>query len=184
MNYPPGTILYFTTFAFKGGGGVNGPASKPKYFIVLRNLDNELVVACLPSSVDRIPANLEQTHGCKQFTNGGFTAYLFEANRSITTNEWGFPLTTYVYPFGVETYDKGELSQQNPRLGDDFQLIGRLVESEFTGLVDCLRASSDIKYKMKRGLEGAAYGSSEAGAAVVSEPRADWTPDHTSAKPT
>jgi hypothetical protein len=170
MNYPPGTILYFTSFKFKNGGSATRPAEKAKYFIVLRNMDGELVVACLPSSVDRIPEDLDQTHGCKQFTNGGFTAYLFEAERNITTNSWGFPLTTYVYPFGVETYDKKVLSQQNPRFGADYQLMGRLVEPEFVGLVDCLRTSSDIKNKMRRALEGATYGPPDVTPSVAFEP--------------
>lgn len=41
--FTPGNILYFTPFYFK-----NGAPSKNKYFIVLKDVDGQLVLASLP----------------------------------------------------------------------------------------------------------------------------------------
>lgn len=43
--YPEGQLLRFTPFVFK-----NGAKPKPKYFIVLKHLDDRLMMASLPTS--------------------------------------------------------------------------------------------------------------------------------------
>ena len=63
MNHSPGTILHFNRFQFEEAATATRPAEKNKFFIVLRNTAGHMVVACLPTSKDRIPEAVEQQHG-------------------------------------------------------------------------------------------------------------------------
>ncbi len=49
MKYPPGTILHFNRFQFEEPATATWPAEKNKFFIVLRNLAKEMVLANLPT---------------------------------------------------------------------------------------------------------------------------------------
>ena len=96
MNFPVGTVIYFTPFYFPNGKS----APKNKYFIVLGHMDEQWVVASLPSSVDRVPDGVEQEHGCLHLTKAMFSAYSSEADKPVKNGGWGFPLTTYTTPPG------------------------------------------------------------------------------------
>lgn len=52
MIYQDGDLLKFSPFAFK-----NGDQPKTKYFIVLGHIDDKLLMACLPTSKDHVPAD-------------------------------------------------------------------------------------------------------------------------------
>jgi hypothetical protein len=56
--YTPGKIIYFDPFHFKDGG------SKPKYFLVLKAVDNDVILASLPSSQAHLPVTQTIQHGC------------------------------------------------------------------------------------------------------------------------
>ncbi len=169
MNHPPGTIIFFKNFRFDEPGTATRPVEKNKYYVVLRCMGNAMVVASLPTSQDRIPETVEQEHGCNDYPSGGWTAYVFEKLRSITTNDWGFPFRTYMYGYGVREYNVEVLTANHPRDGQDFVLKGRLTEHEFNELVACLKRSIDIKRGMRTALDGALY--HDAGTSFgVSEP--------------
>ena len=51
--FETGTIIYFAPFYFK-----NGNTAKPKYFVVLKNIENKSVIASLPTRKDSIPQKL------------------------------------------------------------------------------------------------------------------------------
>ena len=57
--FKEGNILYFDPFYFD-----NGNTPKPKYFLVLKEVGGQLVLASLPTSHDHIPSNKEKVHGC------------------------------------------------------------------------------------------------------------------------
>ena len=50
--FKEGNILYFNPFYFE-----NGNTPKPKYFLVLKEVDGQLLLASLPTSHDHIPSN-------------------------------------------------------------------------------------------------------------------------------
>lgn len=125
-----------------------------------------LVIACLPSSQDKVSEQVEQVHGCNRYPSGGFAAYIFEKGRPITTSGWAFPLRTYMYPFGVEEYDKRALAATHPQEGIYHVVKGRLTETEFLALIACLSAAVDIKRKMRAALDGVGYD----GSGLVKEP--------------
>jgi hypothetical protein len=51
--FTEGSILFFDPFYFR-----NGNTAKAKFFIVLRVLDDKVVLATLPSSQDYVPATV------------------------------------------------------------------------------------------------------------------------------
>jgi hypothetical protein len=79
--FTEGEIIYFIPFYFK-----NGNASKNKYFIVLKKVDENIILAALPTSVNKIPSFITANHGCINYDDGCFNCYFFEANRVICDN--------------------------------------------------------------------------------------------------
>ena len=152
MNHPSGTIIYFTPFYYPDGQ----KAAEPKYFLVLRQLEAELTVASLPSSQPHFPAKLQPKHGCNRFS-GNAGVYKFGSKRIITVDGWGFPLDTFVYPWGVKSYDRAMLKDVYRKEGKDYQVMGRLVEGEFIALITCLNSSSDLPRKMGRLINDVEY---------------------------
>lgn len=157
MNHPPGTIIHFRRFQFGEPATATRPATKNKFFIVLRNLAGRLVLATLPTSQDRIPEAVEQVHGCLDFETGGWKAYLFEAGRAIATNGWAFSKRTYLYGFQVEEYNYVQLESTHSIPGSEMEIKGRLVMDEFNALRDCLCSSIDLKRRYRNALNGAEY---------------------------
>jgi hypothetical protein len=81
--YSPGKLIYFDPFYFK-----NGDESKPKYFLVLKVIDNNVILASLPSSKIHLPATQPIAHGCLEIPESGINCYIFEANKPITKCGW------------------------------------------------------------------------------------------------
>lgn len=153
MNFPVGTIIYFTPFYFPNGKS----APKNKYFVVLGHMDDQWVVASLPSSVDRVPDGVPQEHGCLHLPKAMLYTYIFEAGRPVTTHGWGFPLTTYIYTAWVEAFDKRIFSEVYSVEDVDFAVIGRLTREEYTALVQCALTSGDLKGRYRNILKKVSY---------------------------
>lgn len=86
-----GTLLYCDPFVFK-----NGATPKPKYFIVLANTDDGVMIASLPTSKDHVPADAEVTRGSINIPERDVNAYVFEAGEMVT-DSFCFPRRTFVY---------------------------------------------------------------------------------------
>jgi len=157
MNHPPGTVLHFKRFQFDGPATVTRPAEKNKFFIVLRNLAGRVVLASLPTSKDRIPAAVEQEHGCMEYPTGDLTAYVFEALEPVATNGWFFPLRTYMYGYQVGEYNYDTLAGNHHGPGREMSVQGRLTAREFTDMVNCLLRSMDLKRRYRKALDEARY---------------------------
>jgi hypothetical protein len=153
VNFPVGTIIYFTPFYFTNGKS----APKNKYFIVLGHTDEQWVVASLPSSVDRVPESIDQVHGCLNLPEAMFSVYIFEAGKPVTSNGWGFPLTTYIYTVWVEAFDKRIFTEVYSVENVDYQIIGRLTKTEFSALVQCALSSGDLKSRHRKVLMKVTY---------------------------
>lgn len=140
-----GTIIYFTPFYFK-----NGAASKPKYFIVLKEMDDQFILASLPSSKIFLPHRIPETHGCIEVPEGCINCYLFEAGRSVCTNGFAFPRLTAVYGQQLDHYEKTKIHENYPLEGIDYEIIGQLNDDELNDLLSCLRTSAVVKRKYRR----------------------------------
>lgn len=151
--YLPGSIIYFTPFYFNNGK----TAPKNKYFIVLCQENEELIVASLPSSQDYVPAYAQKIHGCIDIPEGGFNCYHFSPTKAITTNGWNFPMPTYIYANWIDTYHLNIFQQVYVVEGVDYEIIGRLTQEEFEAIIQCFAFASTTKRKYKQILKTTKY---------------------------
>ena len=138
-------LLYFNPFYFS-----NGNNSKPKYFIVLRVIENMTVLATLPSSQDYVPSQVSIHHGCVDIPEICFNAYIFEAGVRVCENGWAFPKNTFAYGQQLGEYEISNLTDIYPIEGIDYKIIGKLTNKEYTSLLKCLADSPNVKRKYRR----------------------------------
>lgn len=146
--FAQGEIIYFTPFFFQNGQS----ASKPKYFIVLSNDNEKSIIATLPTRTNNAPSLNTNLHGCNNHDERKFNCYVFSKDTCICENGFSFYLPTYIYGNDIETYEVSILRSvyTNPR--SDYRVEGKLTDSEFTALMDCIKNSSSVKNGIKRGL--------------------------------
>ena len=143
--FTQGVILYISPFYFK-----NGNTSKNKYFIVLKVIDNQIVIASLPTRSNKAPSLIQAEHGCNNDTERCFNCYAFKANRSITGNGFFFPVDTYIYGNEVEDYAL-QILQLNYKIeGVDYEIMGTLLKQEYDDICNCLKQSTSIRRGIKK----------------------------------
>lgn len=145
--FTEGIVLYISPFYFK-----NGNTSKNKYFIVLKVIDNQIVIASLPTRSNKAPGLIQTEHGCNNDTERCFNCYAFQANRIITDNGFFFPINTYVYGNEVEDYTLQTLQLNYRIAGVDYEIMGNLTKQEHSDLCACLKQSTSIKRGIKKQL--------------------------------
>lgn len=143
--FEEGNILYFNPFYFE-----NGNTPKPKYFLVLRNVEGNLVLASLPTSHDHIPGNKAKVHGCIDDDTINFNCYYFQGGKNIAYNEqedrdFGFPRDTYVYGYRIAFFDLDKFHEQIVAAETILTYKGKLYEDELSRIKECLRNSSSVK---------------------------------------
>ena len=143
--FSPGQIIYFNVFFFK-----NGNTPKAKYFIVLAYINEEIIVASLPTRTNLAASLIDKPHGCVNIDDRCFNCYVFEQDKVVGQNGFCFPLPTYVYGDQVEDYQVGLMQDIYKIEGIDYEILDTLTESEFTSLVDCIKNSTTVKRKIKR----------------------------------
>lgn len=143
--FTQGLILYISPFYFK-----NGNTSKNKYFIVLKIVDNQIVIASLPTRSNKAPSLIQHEHGCNNDTERCFNCYAFLASRPITDNGFSFPVNTYIYGKEVEDYSL-QILQLNYRIeGIDYEIMGTLTSQEYDDVCNCLKQSTSIRRGIKK----------------------------------
>ena len=157
MKHPPGTILHFNRFQFEEPATATRPGERNKFFIVLRTLADQMVLASLPTSKDQIPDSVDQRHGCVLYPSGDLTAYVFEAMEPVAMNGWFFSLRTYMYGYQVRDYNYGTLSRNHGGAGSEVSVKGRLIAKEFQAMVQCILRSIDLKRRYRATLADARY---------------------------
>lgn len=140
--FTEGRLLYFDPFYFK-----NGNMSKPKYFIVLGHLDNEIIMASLPTSKDHLPENVLQQRGCVNIPDSVINVYIFNTDDEVTEN-FKFKVPTFVYGEQVDEYSKDYIIGMQSKVKD----LGILKEPIFMELKSCLRQSIHLKKRYKKHL--------------------------------
>ncbi len=143
--FTDGVILYISPFYFK-----NGNTSKNKYFIVLKVIANQIVIASLPTRSNKAPSLIQSEHGCNNDTERCFNCYAYQANRIITNNGFSFPINTYVYGNEVEDYSLQTLNLNYRIEGVDYEIMGTLTNQEYADLCACLRQSTSIRRGIKK----------------------------------
>ena len=140
-----GTVLYLNPFYFK-----NGNTSKNKYFIILKNIDDRIVIASLPTSICNAPSLININHGCNNDKDRCFNCYAFESSRPICTNGFSFPVPTFIYGNEVEDYEIDILSLNHKIEGVDYTIKGKLNTGDYNDLIICLRQSTKIRRGIKK----------------------------------
>ena len=148
--FKEGNILYFDQFFFD-----NGNTPKPKYFLVLKEVGGQLVLASLPTSHDHIPSNKEKVHGCIDDSTINFNCYYFQAGKVVAYNEideteFFFPRDTYVYGYRISFFDMVKFEVLINRGQCDVTYKGRMADDEYRQLKDCLKKSSSVKRAFRR----------------------------------
>ena len=148
--FEEGTILYFTPFIFPDGG-----TPKAKYFLVLKRINHQILLASLPTSKDSVPSYLPKIHGCIDRPAINFNCYYFEGGRNIATDisshtHFAFPIDTYVYGFRINCFDSQIFEEQAMTGKTDIEIKGKLYSEEYEALISCLKTSSSVKRKFRR----------------------------------
>jgi hypothetical protein len=143
--YTAGKLIYFDPFHFKDGG-----QPKPKYFLVLKVIGDNAILASLPSSVNHLPRNQALNHGCLEIPEACINCYIFEAGRPITTSGWSFSFHTMLYGNWLDDYEVSSLERNYPIAGVDYEIVGELSDIELNGIIKCFANSSVVKRKYRR----------------------------------
>ena len=143
--FEPGNLLYFNPFIFPDGGD-----PKPKFFVVLGEVDETVLLASLPTSKDHIPSDVEVISGCLEIPERMVNAYTFLANEVVTDNGFFFGKNTFVYGQNIKTYNTIAFSEQEKAGETEIELKGNLKADLFTALKDCLRNSDAVRKRFKQ----------------------------------
>lgn len=145
--FKEGNILYFTPFYFK-----NGNPAKPKYFIVLKILPGQTILASLPTRKDSVPPQNRIERGCIEIPDINFNCFVFASNEAVTKCNRFFDFTTYIYGYQLDNYDISEMRDIYRVEGIDFEIFGEMKPEIFEELIHCLRNSRAVKKKFTRAL--------------------------------
>lgn len=148
--FKEGNILYVKPFYFE-----NGNPPKPKYFLVLKAVDRQLVLASLPTSHDHIPAGKEKVHGCIDDSTINFNCYYFQAGKIVAYNDkektnFFFPRDTYVYGYRISLFDLNKMELLINGKDCEVAYEGTMLKEEYEQLKECLRKSSSVKRAFRR----------------------------------
>ena len=145
--FEPGNLLYFDPFIFPDGG-----EPKPKFFVVLGEVDETVLLASLPTSKDHIPSDVEVTSGCLEIAERMVNAYIFMANEVVTENGFFFEKNTFIYGQNIKTYNTAIFLQQQIAKQIEITEKGKLKNDVFTALKECLKNSDAVRKKFKKNL--------------------------------
>ena len=145
IMFEPGNLLYFNPFIFPDGGD-----PKPKFFVVLGEVDETVLLASLPTSKDHIPSDVEVTSGCLEIPERMVNAFTFLANEVVTDNGFFFEKNTFIYGQNIKTYNTIAFSEQEKAGETGIELKGKLKADLFTALKDCLRNSDAVRKRFKQ----------------------------------
>ena len=145
IRFQQGTILYFDPFIFPYSS-----KPKPKYFLVLKVMDDVCLLASLPTSKDFVPSTVEKIHGCIDCPEINFNCYYFNPNVVICDNGFAFPLETYVYGYRLQTFKLDTLLLQEITDETVIEECGILSEDEYVAIINCLSNSPAVKRSYRK----------------------------------
>lgn len=143
--FEPGNLLFFNPFIFPDGGD-----PKPKFFIVLGEIDETILLASLPTSKDHIPSDIEIKSGCLEIPERMVNAYIFKANEVLTDTGFFFEKNTFIYGQNIKTYNSVAFLGQAASGKLMIEEKGKLKDDIFTALKDCLKNSDSVRKKFKQ----------------------------------
>ena len=143
--FEPGNLLYFNPFIFPDGG-----EPKPKFFVVLGEVNETVLMAALPTSKDHIPSDAEVKSGCLEIPERMVNAYTFMANEKVTDTGFFFEKNTFIYGQNIKTYNSLAFLNQTISGETIIEEKGKLIDELFSALKDCLKNSDAVRKKYKK----------------------------------
>lgn len=142
--FEPGNLLYFNPFIFPDGG-----EPKTKFFVVLGEVEDTVLLASLPTSKDHIPSDVEVTSGCLEIAERMVNAFIFMANEIVTDNGFFFDKNTFIYGQNIKTYNTASFLGQTVSGETVIEEKGKLKDEIFTAIKDCLKNSDAVRKRFK-----------------------------------
>ncbi len=144
--FEEGNIIYFDPFYFK-----NGNTAKSKYFVVLKLIGTETIIASLPTRNELIPLqNTQVSTGCIEFSESNLTCFLFSNTTEITECGKKFDFPTHLYAHQVDDYEIGLMNEIYPNEGSDYFIWGKIKSDLFQKILNCFKNSKNLKRKYKK----------------------------------
>lgn len=137
-------VIYFDPFYFK-----NGNTAKPKYFVVLKQIDKKSVIASLPTRKYTIPFGDNIDNGCLELPDINLNCFVLPKDVEITECGKSFTFQTYLYGHQIDDYDIDLLDQIYPNEGSDYEIWGKIKPEIFADLINCFKNSKSVKRKYK-----------------------------------
>ena len=138
--YQTGELIKFSPFVFK-----NGNQPKPKYCIVLGQIDEKVMMANLPTSKDHVPSDAMVERGCVDIPERGVNAFVLYPNDKVTAS-FRFPRPTFVYGEQVDEYEQKYLDE----MGSTVEHLGQIDPALFQAIKDCVKKARLLRRKYRR----------------------------------
>lgn len=121
-------------------------------------MESDILLACLPTSKDHVPSDLEVKYGCLNIPERMLNIFVFMAGENVAVKDDGTPFAfdenTFIYGSDLDTYPVGQLALQDRMAKTSIEKIGTLDEGVFNNLIACLSESKMVKNKFRRILQG------------------------------
>lgn len=151
--FEEGNLLFFHPFLFK-----NGAKPQDKFFLVLKKIEGDILLACLPTSKDHVPSDLEVKHGCLNVPERMLNVFVFLSGENVVAKDDGtsfaFDKNTFIYGANLDIYPTKQFDLQERMAQTSIEKIGTLDKSLFKELIGCLSESKMVKNKFRRILKG------------------------------
>lgn len=138
-------IIYFDPFFFK-----NGNTAKPKYFVILKNIEHQTILASLPTRKDSIPTNNTDQKGCVELPEINLNCFVISEMEIVTECGKMFDFKTHLYGHQLDDYTITLMKEIYPIEGTDYFIWGRMKSELFDELIACFKSSKAVKQKYRR----------------------------------
>lgn len=142
--YLKSNIIYFNPFYFK-----NGNTSKDKYFVVLNNDNDKIILASLPTRKDHIPEKNVIENGCIEISDIKMNCFVISPNIEVTDCGKYFDFKTHLYGHQIDSYDINLVLELYQKEGVDFEICGKMKDEIFNSMKECFKNSQSVKRKFK-----------------------------------
>lgn len=147
--FEEGNLLFFRPFLFK-----NGAIPQDKFFLVLKKLDGNILLASLPTSKDHIPSDWELKSGCLDIPERMFNVFVFLSGENVVVKQDGtffaFKKHTFIYGANLDVYPIEQFDLQERMAQTTIEKIGALDPAVFKELLTCLSESTMVKNKYRK----------------------------------
>lgn len=144
-KFQRGNLLYFNPFVFPDGG-----APKPKYFLVLADIGEDVILASLPTSKDHVPADVILESGCIELSERMVNVFVLLAGEPVTTDGFSFRVNTFIYGANVKTYTTDAFVAQENANETVISIIGKMRDDVFSRIIECLKNSDAVRKRYKK----------------------------------